>query len=190
MKASWGRPTILIADLDTKPFAWKKIYTPADGTTNLATTQGDKVELIAEGGGVEDTKYNRSKYALQYVLHALKGRTKPIKDSDGVVRKNYAVALQPEDPQCSGLLIQLTNVNVQNTFTAAEGKGWLYTHDALALEDETNQVKDGVVTITYGPDGNTIQKVTFAPEDEETKEWNGKVYDITNTEKLTNETSD
>ena len=61
---------------------------------------------------------------------------------------------------------------------------------ALALEDETNQVKDGVVTITYGSDGNTIQKVTFAPEDEETKEWNGKVYDITNTEKLTNEASD
>lgn len=190
MKASWGKPTILVADLDASVFAWKKIYTPADGSTQLSTTQGDKNELLAEGGGVEDTKYLRSKYALQYNIRALKGRTKPIKDNDGVVTKNYALLLQPEDPQCSGILIQLSNVNVQNTFTAAEGKGWLFTHDALLLEDETNQVKDGVVTITYGSDGTSIQKVTFAPEDEEFKQYNGKVFDLTATEKFTKEVTE
>jgi hypothetical protein len=189
MKASWGKPTILVADLDASSFAWTKVYTPADGSTQLTTTQGDKAELLAEGGGVEDTKYTRSKYALQYIIRALKGRKKPIKDNDGVVKHNYALILQPEDPACSGILIQLSNVNVQNTFTAAEGKGWQFTHDALLLEDETNQVKDGVVTITYGSDGTTIQKVTFAPEDEEGKSYNNKVYDLTSTVEFKTEVS-
>lgn len=188
MKASWGKPTILVVDLDASQFEWLKIYTPADGSTQLSTTQGDKAELLAEGGGVEDTKYTKSKYALQYIIRALKGRTKPIKDKDGVVKHNYALILQPEDPACSGLLIQLSNVNVQNTFTAAEGKGWQFTHDALLLEDESNQVKDGIVTIEYEEDGKTVKKVTFKPEDEEDKSYGGKVYNLTSTVEFTNET--
>lgn len=186
MKASWGKPTILVVDLDATPFKWQKQYTPADGSTNLSTTQGDKAELLAEGGGVEDTKYTRSKYALQYIVHALKGRKKPIKDNDGVVKHNYGLILQPEDPACSGLLIQLSNVNVQNTFTAAEGKGWQFTHDALLLEDGTNQVKDGIVGIEYNEDGS-VKKVTFAPEDEEDKSYDNKTFDLTSTIEFTTE---
>ena len=182
MKISWGKPTILVADLDASEFAWKKIPTPADGTTQLSTTAGDKTEALVEGGAVEDVKYAKSKYALQYNVRATKGRKKPIQDKDGVVTHNYAVILQPEDAGCSGLLIQLSTVSVENTFTAADGKAWLFKHDALQLEDESNQVKDGVVGITYGSDG-AITKVTFKP-DEDTK-----TYNLTATEKLTTEES-
>jgi hypothetical protein len=180
MKNSWGKPTILVADLDATTFEWKKIPTPADGTTQLSTTAGDKTEALIEGGAVEDVKYAKNKYSLQYNIRALKGRKKPIQDNDGVVTHNYAVLLQPEDASCSGFLIQLSAVSVENTFTSADGKAWLFKHDALQLEDETNQVKDGVATITYGTDG-AISKVTFSPDDSE------KTYDITGTEQLTKE---
>lgn len=188
MKISWGKPTILVADLDASPFAWKKIPTPSDGSTQLSTTEGDKTEALVEGGAVEDVKYSKSKFALQYNVRALKNRVKPIKDKDGVITHNYAVLLQPEDAACAGFLIQLSTVSVQNTFTAADGKAWLYKHDALQLEDETNQVKDGVAGIEYNSDGS-VKKVTFKPEDEETKSYSNKTFDLTATEQLTTEVS-
>ncbi len=180
MKSSWGKPTILVADLDATSFAWKKVPTPVDGTTQLTTTAGDKTEALVEGGAVEDVKYAKNKYALQYNIRALKGRKKPIQDNDGVVPHNYAVLIQPEDAACSGHLIQLSSVSVEMSFTSADGKVWTFKHDALQLEDETNQVKDGVVTISYDTDGS-VSKVTFSPDESE------KTYDITSTEQLTKE---
>ena len=185
MKISWGKPTILIADLDAESFKWVKLPTPSDGSTQLNTTEGTKTEALVEGGDVEDVKYASSRYQLQYNLRAIKGRIKPIKDNNGVIIHNYAVLVQPEDPACSGIFIPLTAVTVQNTYTAADGKAWMYKHDALKLEDDTNQVKDGVVTITYGS-GGEITKVTFKPEDEEKKSYSGKAYDLTSTAELEN----
>ena len=188
MKVSWGKPTILVADLDAAPFKWQKMPTPANGTTQLTTTEGTKNEALVEGGAAEDVRYDKSKFAMQYDIRALKGRVRPIRDNDGVVRHNYALVLQPADPGYPGILIQLSAVTVQNTYTAADGKMWRYKHDALQLEDETNQVKDGIVAIEYDSDGS-VKKVTFTPEDEADKSYSGKTYDITSTEKFTSEAS-
>lgn len=157
----WGRPTIVISKLDTsgEPTTWTEVPTPAEDTTNLTTTKGDKTEAKLEGGANEDVKYGRNTYALAYQIRIAKGKTMPFKAIDGVVDGEYAVAVQPEDPSVPGIMIKKSVVSAEDTFATAEGGAVLYTHDALQ-PNEGSQVEWGVITITRDTDGKSIKTVT------------------------------
>ena len=181
---SWGKPVILVAELgEDVTFKWIEAPTPAQDTTTMETTQGNKTEAKIEGGANEDVKTEANTYALNYNIRKVKGRKKHIVDSDGSVSNNYALVLQPEDKTCTGILIQLSSVSVGDSYSAAEGIMYAYTHNVLA-PTSGNQVKYGLVNIVRTAEG-AIQKVTFTPDEDDKQGFDGKTtYDITSTEKL------
>ena len=159
----WGKPTIVISKLDNngEPTTWSEVPTPAEDSTNLTTTKGDKTEAKLEGGANEDVKYGRNTYALAYQIRVAKGKTMPFVALDGVVEGEYAVAVQPEDATVPGIMINKSVVSAEDTYSTAEGGAIIYTHDALQ-PNEGSQVEWGVITIKRGTDGKSIESVSQA----------------------------
>lgn len=160
----WGKCRVFIKDLDAENAVWKELPTPIENTTILETTKGDKQEAKIEGGENEDVRYSKSTYALNLNIRAAKGRNKPIKDSDGIVSHNYAVAVQPEDPEAVGLMMDKSKPSVADTFSTEEGAIWEYVFDALKPESG-DQVKMGQVKVTES--GGKISDVTIEELTEE-----------------------
>lgn len=142
----WGRCRIFIKKLgDSK---WKEIPTPVDGSTSLNPTKGDKKEAKIEGGENEAVKYRFSNYELVYQIRRAQGRTMPIEHTDGVVQGDYAVALQPENPEVDGFMIDRSTVSVSDPFTTEEGSVWEYTHDVLKPDDGSKKIKWGKIVVS------------------------------------------
>lgn len=163
---SWGKCTLFIKDLGTTGAKWKKLATPVEDSTNLTPAQGDKLEAKIEGGENEAVKYKKNTYQLTYNIRKAQGRKQPMANTDGVVKNEYAVLLQPEDPTTDGFYIERSSANVQDQFTTAEGAIWAITHDALS-PSSGNTVKWGTVTTaTSGSGGETIKTVAFAENED------------------------
>lgn len=147
----WGKPKIVfgkIVEPGASSAPWAKMQNPVQNSTTLSTEKGSKSEALCEGGEVEDVKYDKNKYSLTMTIRVKKGATQPIPHNDGVVNDEYMIALQPEDPAVPGLAIQKAHVSVEDGWGTEDGTTFIYTFDALAPGDGTNQVKHGVVTIT------------------------------------------
>lgn len=147
MAIGWGRPTILIKNLKTSNAKWQKVPTPAEGTTALTPTKGDKREAKLEGGDNEDVIFGRNNYALAYGIRVADNKVMPIQHDEGYVADEYAVALQPENPNVPGFIIERSSVSVEDPWGAEDGGMWTYTHDALK-PDKGKKVKWGKITIT------------------------------------------
>lgn len=145
----WGKPKLFIKDLGTNGASWKLLPTPVENSTELTPQKGEKMEAPIEGGENEAVKYKRSKYELAYSIRMAKGRKPPVPATDGVVKNEYAVLLQPEDPTTNGFYIERTAVSYEDPFNASEGGMWKVLHDSLA-PSEGNTVKWGVVTVSSG----------------------------------------
>lgn len=161
----WGKCRVFIKDLDSSNAEWKELPTPIENTTILETTKGEKQEAKIEGGENEDVRYSKSTYALNLNIRAAKGRNKPIKDSDGVIAHNYAVAVQPEDPEAVGLMLDKSKPSVADTFSTEEGAIWEYVFDALKPESG-DQCKMGKVTVVESDGKITNVTIEELTEDE------------------------
>lgn len=145
----WGRPKIWISKLSAQgaPTTWTLVPTPQDGTTQLVVTKGDKKEAKIEGGENEAVKYNRNTYALEFTIRAAEGRTKLAEDNDGVIAGEYAIRLQPEDPDVTGIAIDRGTLSFEPSYTSEDGVLWKYTLDALIPTDTTrHSVEFEVIT--------------------------------------------
>lgn len=133
---SYGKPIIEIAELDADDnmSPWVKIDTPKDGTTSMETQEGDNTEYLEEGGGLVDSYRKASKYSLTFDLYAKKGFQKPIADVNGVITKNYAIRLTPEDPETYGFVLWKCSVSCVETHTVADGMIWRYTFNGLVAK--------------------------------------------------------
>lgn len=153
----WGKCRLFVKDVDESNAKWKEFPTPVEGSTTLETTKGDKQEAKVEGGENEDVRYAKSTYTLNANIRAAKGRIKPIKDEDGIIAHNYAVAVQPEDPEAIGIYIPKAKPSVNDTWSTEEGGIWEYAFDALKNEG-TTQIQMGVIKVTGS--GDSLE-VTF-----------------------------
>ena len=144
---AWGKCRLFTKDLDKSGAKWKEWPTPVEGSTTLETSKGDKQEAKIEGGENEDVRYAKSTYVLNANIRAAKGRKKPIADSDGIIPHNFAVAVQPEDPEAVGIMIDKAKPSVADTWATEEGAIWEYAFDALKPESG-DQVKMGTVTVS------------------------------------------
>lgn len=142
---SWGKPTIKVADLSSgypsSDSEWTALPTPVQGTTTMETSEGDNVQALEEGGGVVDSYTNKSQFQLTLELFEKKGETKPIEDNDGVITKNYALRLIPEDPTCTGFEMRKTAVTFRYTWNANDGGRWVYVFTALVPDDNGKMVR-------------------------------------------------
>ena len=130
--SSWGRPLIEVKQLGQSPEAeWDAFATPVDGTTQLSSEQGEKLEAAIEGGGNEAVNYKKNTYSLTFDVRQVPERTDPIEESNGVVADEYSVRITPENPNALGVLIDRASVNVQKSFTANDGLIKTYTFEVL-----------------------------------------------------------
>ncbi|TXD47338.1 hypothetical protein [Polaribacter sp. IC073] len=132
---SWGKPKLEIVELvdgeiPTTP-TWIELDTPVENSTKLTPEKGTRREAKEEGGGTIDIKTDKSKYVLECELFAKKGEDKPIVDSDGVITKNYAIRLSPEDATLTGYLIEKASVSIEDTWDSENGGKWKYMFEAL-----------------------------------------------------------
>ena len=110
---------------------WEAFATPVDGTTQLSSEQGEKMEAAIEGGGNEAVKYKKNTYQLTFDVRQVPERTDPIESVDGVVADEYSVRITPENPDALGVLIDRAAVNVQKSFTTSDGLISTYTFEVL-----------------------------------------------------------
>ena len=161
----WGKPRSFVKDLDASSPKWEELPTSVENSTQLTTTKGDKKEAKIEGGENEDVKYGKNTYALVLNIRAAKGRKRPISDDDGIVAHNYAIALQPEDPEVQGFCMEKTTVSVEDTFTTEDGGVWAYTFDALKSASDKKQIQWGKIIATPAT-GSPITKIECDPEED------------------------
>lgn len=133
---AWGKCTIFVKDLNTEGANWKKIDTPKEDTTQVTPTKGDTLTATEEGGGTVDRKTKKSTYELAYQLFVKKGVAQPFQTIDGVVDGDYAVAVQPEDPELPGVYMGKTSIGCEEAYTTADGALITYTHSALIPEGD------------------------------------------------------
>lgn len=126
---TWGKPKLEIKKIGTT--AWIELDTPVEKSTQLKTEKGEKKEAKEEGGGVVETKYNKSKYSLVFKLFVKGDAEKPIEDDDGVILDNYSIRLTPENNTLPGFIMDKSSVSVVETWTSEEGTMLEYTFDGL-----------------------------------------------------------
>ena len=134
---AWGKCSIFVKDLSNSSANWKKIDTPKEDTTQVNPTKGDTMTATEEGGGTVDRKTKKSTYELTYQLFIKKGVAQPFPTIDGVVEGDYAVAVQPEDPEVPGVYMGKTSVGAEEAFTTADGALITYTHAALIPDGDS-----------------------------------------------------
>ena len=135
----WGKPTIKVARAGTNN--WEEFATPVEDSTQLTTTQGDKMEARVEGGGNEAVRFNANTYELAFSIRQVPGRKEIIEDIDGVVPYEYSVCVTPENENAIGCSIQRAAVNVQVSYSAAEGVVKTYTFSTLKPGGNEPQVE-------------------------------------------------
>lgn len=153
----WGKPNLFVQKLETgKAYKWRGITTPVEGTTNFETSKGDKMEAKFEGGAYADVQYKKNTNTLTFDLFVRKGDKKPFADVDGVIKGEYKVALQPEDPTVpSGLLLKKCKISSEVKYTSEEGTKLTYTVEPIAPEDESASFQMGTITVTKTGDDIT-----------------------------------
>lgn len=151
----WGKPGVYIKDLEAENPAWEAAPTPAENTTKLTPTKGNKQEALIEGGDPEDVKYGKNKYALEYQIRRTSKKKMPIRHEDGVVAHRYAVVVVPENASAPGPYIAESVVSVDDAFTTADGGTDLYQHDAVIPEDGGKKVRWGTYKVTKTKDSES-----------------------------------
>lgn len=156
MAIGWGKPRIFIKNLSDTGGKWIEIPTPTEGSVQLTPTKGDRKEAKLEGGDNEDVKFGKNNYEFVYQIRIADNKTMPIQHDEGIVLDEYAVALQPENPNVPGFIIDKSRVSVEDPWSSEEGGEWTYTHDALK-PDKGKKVKWGKISVTGTGDNITIE---------------------------------
>ena len=132
---SWGKPKVevcaFVAGVLPASPVWTSLANIKQDSTKLTTSKGAKEEAKIEGGELLDIRHAKNSYSLELELYVAKGATKPISDTDGVVDVNYAVRVTPEDVTQAGFIIDKAAVQLEESFSAKDGKTWKYTFEAL-----------------------------------------------------------
>ncbi len=129
---SWGKPTILVGAANpttgATSYVFYKLSTPAEDTTNLTATQGDKTEAKIEGGEAEATKYKAATFELTMNVRMAKNRVLPTPMLSGsAYASSVSIALIPEDATAPGFFCPDCSLSVIESYTSADGAMWEIT---------------------------------------------------------------
>ena len=167
MNISWGVPTIKVTKIGGgSPIVFP---TPVDGSTQLSTEKGDKMEALIEGGEAEAIKYKRGKYTLEFQIRLGSNdgvkREFPVDGLDGVVDGEYALELSAEDEGAPGFKFAKSVCSYEDSYTSEDGIIRTYQFESLKADKTTPQLEwvwPDEVSATYeavsSPSGNPSTK--------------------------------
>lgn len=134
-KLTWGGPFVeFVKSVNGAPAqdaVWKAFPDIKQGTAQLTTEAGERVEALNEFGEVVDTRTAKSKYTFECQIFVKTGDKKPIEDEDGVILDNYALRLTPEDKRNTGFRLDNCAVACEETWSSADGTLLKYTFTGL-----------------------------------------------------------
>lgn len=143
MIISWGVPTIKAKKIGTETAI--TFPTPVDGSTQLSTEKGDKMEALIEGGEPEAIKYKRGKYTLEFQIRLGSNdkvkRNFPIDGLDGVVSGEYELELAAEDEEAPGFKFAKSVCSYEDSYTSEDGVIRTYTFESLKKDKTTPQLE-------------------------------------------------
>lgn len=133
MIISWGKPQSITATpvTGTGATGGGVLPTPVEGSSELTTEKGDKMEALIEGGEAEAVKYKASKYTFVCQVRFGKDRTMPIEGTDGVVPGEWSLALVPDETGAPGFTIHRCVCSYEDSWTAEDGGIRTYTFESL-----------------------------------------------------------
>ena len=135
----------------TRGTTWSKWDTPAEGTTTLETTEGDKTEAKVEGGENEAVRKGKNTYALNYAIRMGANHVDTIDDTDGVIEGEYEVIVAPmEDKDAPAMYIPKSSASCTDSYNSAEGTQKAYTFDALKNDVKVNSSASGTADKPVG----------------------------------------
>lgn len=160
---SWGKPQIAVGPANSLKTAnaYALLPTPAEDTTQLTPTKGEKEEAKVEGGEVEAVKTKAGTTELVMKIRKAQGRTLPsvlldANSDDGYTKNNVSVALQPENDAAPGFYSGEAAVSILDSYTAKEGAFWEITFNPVI--PSTGAIKKilswGTVSMTEGTSSN------------------------------------
>ncbi|MGL5913355.1 MAG: hypothetical protein ACRCZB_04255 [Bacteroidales bacterium] len=150
-KLNWGKPKIEISEsLDGAPVGeWKEVPIVKEGTAILTTTKGNKTDAKGEGGELVDVRYEKNAFSFAFDIFSPTGDNRPVEDEDGIVAKEYAIRITPENKTLAGFILDRCSVSVEDNWSSAEGTIVKYTFDAL-LPKEGKMLKKYVEEAVSG----------------------------------------
>lgn len=169
---SWGKCSILFAKHDDSATGYqysleniKKKFiladTPANRTTNINITDGEKHEAEVEGGGVEAVLFDDDKFELQFDIRRAAGRKLIAVDVNGTIGGTWAFAVQPQDPNAPAILVEAAALNRTPNYASTDGLIDHYV--ASCLKPATgNTVKIGTVSADTTGSGNAKSQTEIA----------------------------
>lgn len=135
----------------TKGTDWITFDVPAEDSTSLETTEGDKTEATVEGGDNEAVRRSKNKYALSFEERMGKGYQYKVNETDGIVDGEYEFLLVPtENDGAPALYIPKSSATVSDSYTSADGTKVKYNFDALKNDTDYGQVIWGAATVVGG----------------------------------------
>lgn len=149
---TWGEPTVEFTELTNgaNPAAgatWTAFEEIQQNSAQLSTEEGDTTDALDEGGDVVDSRRGKNRYTFTFALFRKRGDDKPIEDVDGVITKEYAIRLRPEDATLTGWQMNRCKVSIAESWTSADGTLWTYTFRGL-------KPASGNVLIDYAGSGS------------------------------------
>lgn len=132
-KLYWGKPKIQISKLTPSgdPTNWIDVPTPVQDSTKMDVKEGETIEAKVEGGEVEASRTLPNTYTMKFDVRTIVGREDFVENIDGVIEGEYALRLQPEDPESKGIIIDMCMLSVVDNFSAGDGLTLSYSAKAL-----------------------------------------------------------
>lgn len=152
MVISWGKNKVTLTKLvngavPTTDAVKHEFTNIVDGSTQLSTEKGDKMEALIEGGEAEAVKYKRSKYSLEFQYRLGSNRAYPLDGNDGVINDEYQVKVEAvEDDSAPNCTIARCAVSYEDTYTAEDGFMRSYLCESLKPETGKQITWDNVTT--------------------------------------------
>lgn len=133
MDITWGKPKLEFGKHGTggTVTTWTEMPIQKEDTVQLSTEKGEVKELFGEGHELVARKVSASTYKLEAEVFVDKGTQRPIPDVDGVIDGKYGVRLSPEDTTLTGFQFPAATVEVEETWSSAEGTKLKYTFTAV-----------------------------------------------------------
>lgn len=152
---AWGECNIFTRKYNgaTKGTAWKKWAIPAEGSTTLTTTEGQKTEAKVEGGENEAVRKAKNTYALVFDIRIGANHTFEVDDVDGVIDGEYEVIVQAtENADAPALYMAKANLSSATDYNSTDGGKTSYTADALKNQKEvtTSEGKKALGQVAWG----------------------------------------
>lgn len=160
---SWGKPDIFVGPKNSQNTAnaYAKLPTPAEDTTQLTPTKGEKVEAKVEGGENEAVKNKAATHELVMRIRMAEGRTLPAVLLDASTDSGYtddevSVSIKPENDGAPGFYCGESSVSIVEDYTPKDGAFWEITFNPVIPSSGTikKAVSFGTVTATEGSSTN------------------------------------